>query len=137
MALVLTFLNGVGALFDLNVELLLKLQEVLMDVLQFLFGVNSLILQEVILIVHLCPVGGNVLELLVLSDRILNLPMDVVNLFWVKVQIVKKLWALFFTGKSDLLKPQQKWIFGASTINDGLELLRVVAWVVILNEWQN
>ena len=108
MALVLTFFDIVGALFNLNVELLLKFQEVVMDVLQSLFGVNSLILQEVVLVVDLFPVRGNMLELLVLSDRILNLPMDVVNLLRVEVQIVKKLRALFFTGKSDLLKLQQK-----------------------------
>ena len=108
MALVLTFFDIVGALFNLNVELLLKFQEVVMDVLQSLFGVNSLILQEVVLVVDLFPVRGNMLELLVLSYRILNLPMDVVNLLRVEVQIVKKLRALFFTGKSDLLKLQQK-----------------------------
>ena len=108
MALVLTFFDIVGALFNLNVKLLLKFQEVVMDVLQSLFGVNSLILQEVVLVVDLFPVRGNMLELLVLSDRILNLPMDVVNLLRVEVQIVKKLRALFFTGKSDLLKLQQK-----------------------------
>ena len=108
MALVLTFFDIVGALFNLNVELLLKFQKVVMDVLQSLFGVNSLILQEVVLVVDLFPVRGNMLELLVLSYRILNLPMDVVNLLRVEVQIVKKLRALFFTGKSDLLKLQQK-----------------------------
>jgi hypothetical protein len=91
LVLVQSFLDGVGALFSLSVKLLLKLQEVLMDVLQSMLGINSIVLQTVLLMVDLCPMGDHMLELLVLFDRILNLPMNVVNLLRVEVHIVKEL----------------------------------------------